>query len=395
VKDTLLALGAVAARYRERLPVTVVGITGSVGKTSTARMTTAVLATRLHVAATKDDWNAEIGVPMMLLGLSARTQVAVIEMAMRHLGDIHYLVEIARPSIGVVTNIAESHMELLGSLENIVRAKGELIEGLPADGIAVLNAADPLALGLQRLHRGRVLTYGMESAAAVRAADITGHAQGSTFRLMTPTGTIDMALPVPGWHQVSNALAACAVATALDVDLEGMREGLARYTTPKMRLQVMPLGAIDLINDAYNASPLSTRAALAVLAEVAGPRRKLVVFGDMLELGSLAVAAHRAVGDEMARAQIAGLVTIGDLARHVAERARAGGVPEVVQAGTWQEGVEAITAMLRPGDVLLVKASRGMALERVVEALVARVDRVAAPPGRPEASSSNRLGCNG
>lgn len=370
VSDTLKSLGRVAAAYRRTLDLEVVGVTGSVGKTTTTKMCAAVLSTRYRVAQTKEDWNAEIGVPLAVLSLAPDHEVAVIEMAMRGLGQIADLVKIARPSIGIVTTIGESHLELLGSLENIAKAKGELVAGLPDGGTAILNADDPVARGLADQARGRVLTFGLSPAADVRGSDLRMDGGGMTFLITALGRTVEAHLRTWGGHNVMNALAAAAAAIALDLDLDDVASGLEEYVPPKMRLQPVRLGEVLIINDAYNASPASMRAAFEVLLALGTSRRRLAMLGEMRELGDASESLHRDVGAAAAGA-VELLITVGSGARAIAEGALEAGLSpgHVHHTSTNEEAAATLKMVMRPGDVILVKGSRAMEMEKIVEAL--------------------------
>ncbi len=374
VDDTLRALADLAAAYRQSLRLHVVGVTGSVGKTTTAAMCESVLGGTYRVRRTKDDWNAEIGVPLTVLTLRDDDEVAVIEMAMRGLGQIADLVRVAAPQIGVVTNIGESHLELLGTIDNVVRAKGELIEGLPPDGAAVLNADDERVRGLGVRAKAAVVTFGVARSAAVRAEEIAFSDQGMRFRLIRADGAVDIALQTWGLHNVRNALAAAAVAEVMQVGLEPVRRGLARWRPLKMRLEPLRAGETLIINDAYNASPASMAAAFEVLDYVAGRRRRIVVLGEMRELGSQSPALHHAVGKQaggVATVCIAvGASDARDLAAGAREVLGAAAVHHVADAAT---AAAAVLTSVHPDDVVLVKGSRAMAMERVVEVLLTRL----------------------
>lgn len=372
VGDGLRALADLARHYRRGLTLTVVGITGSVGKTTTAAMCAAVLGTRLAVARTREEWNAEIGVPLTLLALDERTQAAVIEMAMRGLGQIAELVDIAAPRIGVVTNIGPTHLELLGTIENIARAKGELIEGLPADGAAVLNRDDPRAYALRERSRAHVVTYGRHPAADVRAGAVEADEGGLRVALTAGGRAVTVAVPALGRHNASNALAAAAVAGACGLPLEAVGEGLSAYRPPKMRLQPVQAGDVLIINDAYNASPASMEAAFDVLADVARGRRTIAVLGEMKELGPESPQLHREVGASLAARRAAVLVAVEREGRQIADGAIAAGMPEdaVICLPSVEAAAERLPELVRPGDVVLVKGSRALAMERIVDVLV-------------------------
>ncbi len=370
VEDTLRALGAVAARYREDLPAEVVGITGSVGKTTVAALAAAVLERHFRVVRSEESWNAEIGVPLTLLRATPETQVVVMEMAMRGLGQIRELVEMARPRIGVVTNIGEAHMGLLGSMERIAEAKGELVAGLPPDGVAVLNADDPWSGRLASLARCRVVRFGVSPDADVRADWITGGGRSSDFRLATDGEATRIHLPLAGQHNVANALAAAAAGVVLGVPLDGVRAALEQAAPLSKRLQVEEVGDLVILNDTYNASPRSVRAALDVLDAIAGGRRRVAVLGDMKELGAESVRLHREIGREAAGRGVALIVAVGPESTALAQGAREI-VPadRIVHFPDREAAIARLHMVIRPGDVVLVKGSRAMGLEAMVEAL--------------------------
>jgi len=371
VDDPLRALGQIARAYRRTLTVTVVGVTGSVGKTTTTKLCAAVLARAFTVASTAEVWNAEIGVPLTLLGLGPQHQVAVIEMAMRGLGQITELVAMAAPSVGVVTCISDVHLEYLGSRENVARAKGELVAGLPDDGAAILNRDDELVGGLARLCRGRVVTYGLAGPADVRADQIRFEPAGMAFRVLAGPKRAEARLPAWGQHNVANALAATAVGLELGMDLDAIVAAMAEWTPPAKRLQPVQLGTVLVINDTYNSSPASVRAALDVLEHVGQGRRLVVVLGEMRELGARSPQLHRDVGRDLAHRKIALVLTVGPGAEAIGEGAAAAGVaPDCIEhVPTVEEATTRLRTILRAGDVVLIKGSRILQMERIVTAL--------------------------
>ena len=371
VPDPLRALGQIAHLHRRQLAVTVVGVTGSVGKTTTTKMCATVLGTQFRVAQSQEEWNAEIGVPLTLVGLREDDQIAVIEMAMRGLGQIADLVAIAEPAIGVVTAIGEAHLEMLGSRENIARAKGELVAGLPEAGTAVLNADDPDVAALTSLCRGRILTYGLIGPADITAEAIHHDDVGTSFRISARRRWTTVRVAAWGRHNVGNALAATAVGLTLGMDLDAMREGLARYTPPTMRLEPVIIKEALVINDAYNASPSSMRAAFEVLQAVGHGRRLVAVLGEMKELGPESTAMHRHIGRDVAARGVVMLITVGDGGANIAEGAAEAGMDSagIHRTLTVDEAAQTLRALLRPGDVVLVKGSRALKMERIVEML--------------------------
>ena len=378
VADPQEALGALAAFHRAQRPdLRVVGITGSVGKTTTKDFCAAALAASLPVHANPGSYNAEIGLPLTLLEVRRDHQAVVLEMAMRGREQIRYLARIARPQVGVITNIGLSHLELLGSQEAIAAAKRELIEELPPDGTAILNADDPF-FSFLREPAPRVVRFGLDREADVRGRVIDpGGASGARFVWTAPAYDVDeqtVTLPLPGRHNVQNALAAIATALVLGVPAAAIGPALEAARISAMRMEVVRTAAgYTVLNDAYNASsPSAMLAALAVLMGPGFAGRRIAVLGNMLELGPAAAAAHREVGEAVARRGPALLVTVGDLARGIAESARAAGMPAdaVVACADNESALALLRERLRPGDVVLVKGSRGMHMETLVRGLV-------------------------
>ena len=370
--DTQQAYQSIARGYRRRFTIPVVGVTGSNGKTTTKDMTAAVLAERGDVAATEKNFNNDIGLPMTLLQVERHHKAAVVEMGMRGPGEIARLASVALPTIGVVTNVGPVHVEFFGSVEGVAEEKGALIRALTEQGAAVLNADDPHVKAMASQTKARVVTFGIEEAAVVRAENISLLGlDGSEFTLVWPSGKTRVRLHIPGRHHIYNALAAAAVGLAAGLGLEDVKAGLQRFRAAKMRTDVVKLGSdIVLIDDAYNSSPLSAKAAIDVLAGAKG-KRKVAVLGDMLELGDYAVDAHRTLGRQAARAEVDVLVAVGENARHVAgalEDVR-GERTNVVVCSSAGEASRIVCELVKPGDTVLVKASRGIALEQVTEAL--------------------------
>ncbi|MEW6547384.1 MAG: UDP-N-acetylmuramoyl-tripeptide--D-alanyl-D-alanine ligase [Bacillota bacterium] len=371
VPDTVLALGKLALSHRLRFSPVVIGITGSLGKTSTKDMAASVLGTRYRVLKNEGNLNTEVGVPLTLFGLDATHEVALIEMAMRGRGQIAYLAGLARPRMGVVTNVSESHLELLGSIEEVARAKAELVAALPPDGTAILNGDDPRVRRMGERFPGRVVYFGLGAGCEVRASGVRSLGdRGSRFLLHLGEEVGEVFLPVPGRHQVPNALAAAAVGWALGLSLVEIVRGLENPALSGMRMEVVRLGGVTVLNDAYNASPTSTSAALETLMDIPG-RRHLAVLGDMLELGPRAIPGHREVGRLVARLGLDYLLTVGTLSRHLVEAAREEGMPgeRITSVDSAREAAELVNGLLGEGDVVLVKGSRGMKLEQVVAAL--------------------------
>lgn len=372
VQDTLLALQQLALWHRAQFQGPVVAVTGSNGKTTTKDMIAAVLARRFSVLSTHGNLNTEIGMAMTLLRRDPTHTAIVVEMGMRGSGQIASLMKIARPSIGVVTNVGPVHLELLGTVEAVARAKRELVEDLPANGTAVLNADDPLVIGMKNKTKASLLTYGIVNEADIAATGLRSLGMsGYEFRLAAGGESIMVRLPLPGRHNVSNALAAAAVGVQCGLRLTEIAQGLAEMRPSGMRMQVEHFpGDVVIVNDAYNASPASMRASLDVLVDLPATRR-IAVLGDMLELGSISQDEHYAIGQLCAEHQVDILVSVGERARDIANGARDHErssvsiieVPDADRAG------EVLLDQLRPGDVVLVKASRGIELEHTIEAV--------------------------
>ncbi len=366
--DTLVAFGRIASAHRLAQKAIVAAITGSVAKTTTKGMLSSVMAGVGETLSAPGTHNNEIGVPQTLVRLCGAHRFCVLELAMRGPGEIAYLAEIVRPDVGVITNIGESHVGRLGSRDAIARAKAELLDWLPEDGVAVLNADDFFFPLFRELAECKVASFGMLPPADFHPADVVSRGlEGASFTLVSPIGTAPVTLSVPGLHNVANSLASAAAAHAMGAGLQQIVDGLSRHTGTPMRMEHVPgmAGAL-IINDAYNASPDSVGAALELLAETEG--RRIFVFGDMLELGDLSEQAHHEVGKRAAAAGVAWLIGVGELAALAAEEAAAAGVRTTSVADA-AEAADVLRGELAADDVVLVKGSRGIGLERVVEAV--------------------------
>ncbi len=369
VPDTLLGLHAVAASWRNRFSPLVVGVTGSIAKTSTKEAIAAVLAQRYATLKSEGNANNEIGLPLTVLRLGPQHEAAVLEMGMYVGGEIAQLAAIARPRIGVVTAIREVHLARIGSIEAVAEAKAELVEALPADGTAVLNADDPRVVRLRTRTAARVLTYGFSPEADVRAEDVASAGlDGMAFTLVTPNGVLPVATPVLGRHGVHNGLAAAAVGVAARLDLDLIAAGLRQGWQAAHRDQIVRLRGLTILDDTYNASPASMLAALELLSSL--PGRHVAVLGEMRELGEAHERGHREVGSAAARS-VDELIIIGGAASGIAAGAAAIG-DRVVLVPDREAAMAVLRKRLRQGDTVLVKGSRGAALELVVEALQAR-----------------------
>ena len=381
VPDTLRAYQDLATHHRARFRFPVVAVTGSNGKTTTKEMIALVLAQRRSVVKTEGNLNNRIGVPQTLLRITSRHQAAVVEMGVDRLGQTTRLCEIVRPTIGIITNVGPDHLESFGSLDASAQAKAELVDLMPPTGALVLNADDPYFEELASRAACEVLPFGLSGKARVRAFDIAPDARrGVGFRLILPGRTKHplVVLKAYGTHNVYNALAAAAVGHVLGLTGTAIARGLGRFQPASMRSQVLTRDGIQIINDCYNANPASMRAAIELLADLGASKRTIAVLGDMLELGSESVALHREVGERLAGLGVGHLIASGSLGRHIAAGALAGGMPKdrVQETPDAQEAARVLLGLLRVGDVVLVKASRGMRMERVIEAL----GKVSEPP---------------
>jgi UDP-N-acetylmuramoyl-tripeptide--D-alanyl-D-alanine ligase len=373
VSSTPEALLRLAADEREGMGATVVGITGANGKTSTKDLADAVARTRFRVHASPGSFNNEIGLPLTLLGAPPDTQVLVAEMGARRLGDVKLLSGIARPHVVVVTNVGVAHMEVFGSWASIVEASAEPVDALGPHGLAILNADDPVAIGYADRCPGRVVTFGTRSAADVRAEDVSLDAEGRASFRMTADGTeVRVELAVPGEHMVSNALAAAAVGRELGIPPETVASALGEAGVSRWRMETFTTATdVRVLNDAYNANPESTAAALRTARWIAGDDRLIAVLGEMAELGPISAEEHDRVGSLAARLRVDRLITVGEAARAVARAAlREGMEPEdVVSYDTAAEALEDVRATATARDLVLCKGSRVAALETIAEGL--------------------------
>ncbi|MFB9661235.1 UDP-N-acetylmuramoyl-tripeptide--D-alanyl-D-alanine ligase [Glycomyces mayteni] len=373
VADAQAALQALAAHVAAVLRggLTITGVTGSQGKTGTKDLIAAVLGAAAPTVATTGSLNNELGTPITMLRADPATRFLVLEMGARRVGDIAALAALAPPDIGVVLNVGQAHLSYMRTREAIATAKGELVQGLAPGGTAVLNADDPRTRAMRALAAGPVLTFGTAADADVRVADLTLDRLGRpAFTLRTADGSARVALPVTGAHQAGNAAAAAAAGLAAGVPLDAAAKALETASLSKWRMELRELAnCVVLLNDAYNANPDSTRAALDALAAIEGGRR-IAVLGEMAELGDAADTEHRAIG-AYAATRADAVIAVGPDARLIATGAgdRATALPTNAAAADW------LRSRLAPGDVVLVKASRAARLDEVAEAIEA-LDRL-------------------
>ena len=374
VNDTVRALGALARYRRRQSGLIVVAITGTNGKTSTKEMTARVLEKRYRVLATAGNYNNEIGLPLTLLRLDDSHQVGVLEMGMNAPGEIARLTGICEPDIGVVLNVGEGHLAGLGNIDNVARAKGELIDMMGGNGAAVLNADDPRVLAMADKAAGRVVTFGQGSRGDVRATRIRAEDGGFVFDMLLPGQNVPASVRLKscGRHLVSDALAAAAVGMLLNVPATSIVEGLGRFVPVSGRMTVIKTKAgFYVVDDTYNANPDSMRAAIETLKALRGRRPAFLILGDMYELGAQAAFMHKAVGKCTAESGVDMLLAVGEFAEIMAEGAvGAGMAKEKIVCGTKDRVVATLTAAVRTGDWVLVKGSRAMTMETVVAAIV-------------------------
>ena len=365
--DSYHAMMVLGANYRSQFHPKVVGVTGSVGKTTTKQMCYAAIQSLGNTIKTEGNQNNELGLPRTMFRIGKETEYAVVEMGMSHAGEIERLSKCARPDVGIITCIGVSHIGNLGSQENICKAKLEICAGLPEGAPLVLNGDDPFLRKAQLPEHVRPVWFSLgDEGADVCALSIQQEADGMSFVLEDhEEGTFVVRLPAMGRHNVANALAAYCAATRLGLNARKVIAGLGGFEQTGMRQKVVHSHGVDVIEDCYNANPDSMKAALAMFREYPCKRR-FALLGDMLELGDFSREAHEEVGRQAADSGVNLLVTYGEQARRTAVTAAARGLP-TFHADTYQQAAEVLLERMQPGDALLVKASRGMALEKVLE----------------------------
>lgn len=366
VDSTVKAIGILAKAYRAELPASVIGVTGSVGKTSTKDLAGSVLCTRFSTYRNPGNLNSHIGLPLAVFGMDSSYRYALLEMAMRKKGEITELCDLVNPEIGILTDISDSHLGELGSIENIAEAKSELLAYLPADGLAIVCGDNPWVRKVSDRAKCKTVSYGLSAGCDLRGYDVkTLGAEGSDFAVTYRGAHYRFSVKTPGLHQVQNSLAAVALGLELGLTYDEIRRGLASTNLSPMRLQVMEFPKMTVINDAYNASPKSMRAALDLLSQI-GRDRRLAVLGDMFELGESGPESHRGVG-RYAAAKATHLVTIGQLGSEIKagwdEVSSGPSVHFPDKDSAW----DYLSGGLMEGDVYLVKASRGMGFETLIE----------------------------
>ncbi len=379
VPEPLIALQQFSTWYRQRQHALIIGVTGSVGKTTTRGLIHAALSAQFEGVQSPASFNNHLGVPLSLLEIEQQHEFAVLEMGASHRGEIRDLAGIAQPEVGVITAIGRAHLEGFGGIDGIIRGKGELLEALPPTGFAVLPGDDPVTRAMASRATCRTLFVGEQHDNDVVARNVRVDDHSLSFCVEDH----EFCVPVTGRHHLTNALIAVAIAREIGIAQDIVRQGLARYTPLPGRCQFVTIGPWRVIDDTYNASPTAMAAALEVLANarVAAGRKRFAVLGDMLELGAAAEAEHVALGGKAAALRLDGVLACGEAAYAVAQGASRGGLPPGRLVATPQLDVllTVLDCWLEPGDVVLVKGSRGMQMERVIAWLRQRVNEIDDP----------------
>lgn len=366
VEDSARAIGDIAKAYKEKYNVPTVSVTGSVGKTTTKDMIASVMAKMAPCLKTEGNFNNELGLPLTIFNLNETHKSAVLEMGMSAFGEIEYLVNIARPDVAVISNIGVSHIENLGSREGILQAKMEICTYFGKDNLLIINADNDMLKRVDKNKEYKVVTYGIDDG-DFRAKEIKDLGfDGSEFVAEFEGSRLKVRLKTPGIHNVYNALSAIAVGVHFGISDEDICDALENYSPTAMRMDIIETKGVKIINDCYNASPDSVRASLAVLAKAEG--RKVAFLGDVLELGDFAMEAHYGMG-RMCEDKVDSLICVGDNARHIAEGAKAVGVAEIKYYPRIEDAIADLKGLICDGDTILVKASRGMAFEKITKAI--------------------------
>ena len=372
VKDTLKALGQIAKYYREKFTLPVVAVTGSTGKTTTKDMIASILSLELSVLKTQGNYNNEVGVPLTLFRLSRKHEVAVLELGMSALGEIERLTRISSPKIGVMTNVGEVHLQYLGNVQRVALAKAELVYALGKDDVAILNIDDPYVRDMKKGIKAGIISYGIKKKAQVRAKEIENlEAEGMRFTLKMEKEDFPLHLRCLGYHNIYNALAAASTAHALGLKKEMIREGLSRFQPLAGRMRIMRMRGLTILDDTYNASPKSFIAALETLRGLSPKGRKILVAGDMLELGERAPLAHKETGIYVAHSGIDTLITCGNLAGYIAQGAIGAGMKakKIISCRNKKETGERLSSLAKEGDTILIKGSRAAGMEEIIDKL--------------------------
>lgn len=369
VESTLEAVKGIAEFYRQQLDIKVVGITGSVGKTSTKEIIASVLSEKYRVLKTLGNFNNELGVPLTIFRLREEDEVAVLEMGINHFGEMHRLSKMARPDICVMTNIGQCHLEFLGDRDGVLRAKSEMFDFVAPDGQIILNGDDDKLAALSRIKGITPLFFGTQGAGDIRATDVESVGlKGVKCNIHVGEGSFEVMIPVPGSHMVLNALAATAVGTTLGMTLSEIKHGIEKLESLSGRFHIIEENGIMVVDDCYNANPISMKASLKVLSDA--PQRKVAILGDMGELGEEEVQLHEQVGAFAGTLNLQLCICIGTLAGHLAKAAKKQNPDlEVVTANSVEEAKNILPELIHKGDAVLVKASHFMHFEKIVDVL--------------------------
>jgi len=365
-KDTLLAYQNLAANYRKSLPLKVLAITGSNGKTSTKDFSASVLGRKFRVTKTQGNFNNHIGLPRTILEATSRDEVAVWEIGMNHPGEVAPLARIAAPDAAIITNVGVAHIEFMGSREAIAQEKGTLAEAVGKTGTVILNGDDPFAEGIAKRTSARVILAGIDNG-TLRATEIQQSADGSEFTILEGAHRCRAQLSVPSLHMVQNALLAVAAGRAFGVPLEECAIGLATAPLTKARLQIKEVNGVQFLDDSYNANPDSMKAALQTLVELHADGKKIAVLGEMRELGSETERGHREVGQEAAALEIDQLIGIGQMGALIVDAAKKAGLEKSSTVESTADAAELLINIAEPGDLVLIKGSRLARTEDVIE----------------------------
>jgi len=372
VDNSTDALGHLAAYRRNHSQAIMIGITGTNGKTTTKEMTASVVGMNYHTLKTKGNHNNHIGVPLTLLQLTSDHQCGVIELGMNHRGEIAYLSKIVQPKVGLITNIGPGHLDGVNNLDGVMHAKGELLDALPNNGMAILNADDPKLPELKKKLKCPYTTFGFSKEAVIRASNVNQTESSVSFMISIPKQTFQVTLQTPGRFMIANALAATAVGYYLGISENHIKQGLEQFVPVHGRLRIIPLqNQRYVIDDSYNANPASMKAAIDTLASLKGRHRGIFVAGDMFELGDHAFQLHKEIGFATAKASIDMIYATGNYAEAVKQGAQDGGLdPKHIIIDHKESICEALTKNCLKGDWILVKGSRAMGMEMVVEKLM-------------------------
>jgi len=369
VKDTVRALQDISAHYRRKFKLKVIAVTGSNGKTTTKDLIAHILQTKFSVLKSAGNFNNQIGIPLSLLRIKEYHQLAVLELGASALGEIKLLSRLVQPHFGIITNISPAHLEFFGTLDNVAKAKAELIESLDKEGVVFLNNDDPYLGRMKNKIRGEFVTFAIKEKADFQARNIAFvNFSNSTFKI---NGQIEVSLPLLGRHNIYNALAASAVARTLDISWDSIKSALADFSPPPMRMEFKETGGLKVINDAYNANPYSVKAAVESLLNLKSRGRKILVLGDMLELGDSTRYFHRQLGEEIGASGIDYLLTVGDFSRFTAKGARRSGMADkyIFHSDSIKDVLSVLKNIVKKEDILLIKGSRAMKLERIIEGI--------------------------